>query len=93
MGEQITLWNNANFNWDGNPHTWDYIVSQFGKSKSSRWKDDKDKKKRKEVIKLVMWRKGIKIYDEAKEVENIELYIDDIKLIAEEIKRNVQIIY
>ena len=40
-----------------------------------------------------MWRKGIKVYDESKEVKNIKLYADDIKLIAEEIKRNVQIIH
>ena len=36
---------------------------------------------------------NIKIYDESKEVKNIKAYADDIKIIAEEIKRNVQIIY
>ena len=86
------LWDNATFIWNSNPHTWDYVVEQI-KGGKNKWKKDKDKKKRKEVIKLVMWRKGIKVYDEAKEVENIELYIDDIELIAEEIKRNVQIIH
>ena len=40
-----------------------------------------------------MERKGIKIYDETKEIKNIEIYLDDIKIIAEEIKRNVQIIH
>jgi hypothetical protein len=88
-------WNKAEFKWESNPHTWDYVVEQIkgGANKRNKWKKDKDKKKRKEVIKLVMWRKGIKVYDEAKEIENIELYIDDIELIAEEIKRNVQIIH
>ena len=37
--------------------------------------------------------KKIKVYDEKKEIQNIELHIDDIKLIAEELKKNVQIIY
>jgi hypothetical protein len=86
------LWDNATFIWDSSLHTWDYVVQQIEGGKS-KWKGDKDKRKRKEVIKLVMWRKGIKVYDEAKEIENIELYIDDIKLIAEEIKKNVQIIH
>ena len=37
--------------------------------------------------------KGIKLYDEKKEVKNIKAYANDVKLIAEEIKRNVQIIH
>ena len=40
-----------------------------------------------------MWYKGIEVYDEKKEIENIELHINDIKLMAEEIKKNVQIIH
>ena len=35
--------------------------------------------------------KGWNKYD--KDIQNIEIYLDDIKLIAEEIKRNVQIIH
>ncbi len=92
-------WNKAEFKWNENPHIWNLVVEILdeikggGISSKPKWEKDKDKKKRKQVIKLVMWRKGIKVYDEEKEVENIELYIDDIELIAEEIKRNVQIIY
>ena len=37
--------------------------------------------------------KGIKIYDEKKEIKNIKAYAKDVELIAEEIKRNVQIIH
>ena len=91
-------WNKAEFKWENNPHLWNLVeevLSEIkgGASRKKKWKKDQDKKKRKEVIRLVMWRRVIKVYDEAKEIENIELYIDDIEIIAEEIKRNVQIIY
>ena len=51
------------------------------------------KEKKKKYIRLIMDFKGIKVYDERKEVKNIKAYAKDVKLIAEEIKRNVQIIY
>ena len=38
-----------------------------------------------------MWRKGIKIYDEKKEVKNIKNHIKDIKLIAEELKSKIKV--
>ena len=87
-------WENADFNWDFNDHYWNLVevISIITGGKNWR-KRDKDKKKRREVIRLLMWRKGIKVYDEKKEIENIELHIDDIKLIAEELKKNVQIIH
>ena len=88
-------WSEANFYWNSNPHYWVTVINviehQGGKNK---WKKhDKDKSKRREVIRLLMWRKGIKIYDEEKEIKNIAMHIEDIKLIAEELKKNVQIIY
>jgi sirohydrochlorin ferrochelatase len=90
-------WNKANFLWNENSHLWSRVVDEVVEeivSGGKNWKKrDKDKKKRREVIKLLMWRKGIKVYDEKKEVENIELHIDDIKLMAEELKKNVQIIH
>ena len=51
------------------------------------------REKKKKFIRLIMDFKGIKIYDERKEVKNIKAYAKDVKLIAEEIKKNVQIIY
>ena len=89
-------WNNADFKWDDNPHLWNLVeeIIEEVESGGRNWKKrDKDKKKRKKVIRLLMWRKGIKVYDEDKEVENIKIYIDDIKLMAEELKKNVQIIH
>lgn len=54
---------------------------------------DLPKQKKKKYIRLIMDFKGVKVYDERKEVKNIKAYAKDVKLIAEEIKRNVQIIY
>ena len=55
--------------------------------------DDLPDVKKKKYIRLIMDFKGIKVYDEKKEVRNIKAYAKDVKLIAEEIKRHVQIIH
>ena len=88
-------WNNADFKWDNNPYLWNLVEEVIAEIEGGgNWRRrDRDKKKRRQVIRLLMWRKGIKVYDEEKEIENIELHVDDIKLIAEELKKNVQIIH
>ena len=92
-------WNNANFLWNDNSHLWNLVeevlvdIQSGGKSSRNRAEQKKWEEKKKKVIRLVMYRKNIKVYDEKKEVKNIEHHIEDIKLIAEELKRNVQIIY
>tara|TARA_R100000951_G_scaffold8014_1_gene7324 strand:+ start:91 stop:375 length:285 start_codon:yes stop_codon:yes gene_type:complete len=90
-------WDKANFTWNNNSNLWndvnDVISSIEGRSKANRKKDKKLEEKKRKVIRLVMERRGIKVYDETKEIQNIEIYLDDIKIIAEEIKRNVQIIH
>ena len=96
MAIKVFTWANADFKWNNNPHLWNLVqeVIEEVEAGGKNWrKRDKDKKKRKEVILLVMWRKGVQVYDEKKEIENIDLHIDDIKLIAEELKKDVQIIY
>ena len=96
MAIKVFTWANADFKWNNNPHLWNLVqeVIEEVEAGGKNWrKRDKDKKKRKEVIRLVMWRKGVQVYDEKKEIENIDLHIDDIKLIAEELKKDVQIIY
>jgi len=95
MANNIT-WDTANFKWNDNDHIWNdvqEVIESIEGGRSSKKKDKKLEAKKLKVIRLVMERKGIKIYDETKEVENIEIYLDDIKIIAEEIKRNVQIIH
>tara|TARA_R110001592_G_scaffold204278_1_gene454353 strand:- start:596 stop:907 length:312 start_codon:yes stop_codon:yes gene_type:complete len=93
-------WEQASFDWTEESSTYINLVwgevfdiMIHGRSWSNWKKKDKNKKKQKQVIRLLMWKKGIKIYDENKEVEKIDLYLDDIKIIAEEIKTNVQIIH
>ena len=47
--------------------------------------------KKKKLIRLIMYRKGIEVYDESKEVKNIDVHIDDIKTIIKEAKIHMQI--
>ena len=94
-------WDKANFKWDSNPHKWDLvelieeIISATTNAGDSVPKvlDDLPKETKKKFIRLIMEYKGIKVYDEKKEVKNIKVYAKDVKIIAEEIKRNVQIIH
>ena len=89
-------WDMADIEWNDNSYLWNLVQEVVAEVEAGgkNWrKRDKDKKKRKQVIRLLMWYKGIEVYDEKKEIENIALHIDDIKLMAEEIKKNVQIIH
>jgi hypothetical protein len=99
MGTKIK-WENANFKWNINPHLWNLveeIVSTVGTGGDGVGVPTKlaelPKEKKKKFIRLIMEYKGIKIYDEKKEIKNIKAYAKDVELIAEEIKRNVQIIH
>jgi len=93
-------WKDADFKWNDNPHKWNLVelieeVISDGISGDAvpRKLDELPKEKKKRFIRLLMEYKGIKVYDEKKEVKNIKAYAKDVKLIAEEIKRNVQIIH
>ena len=98
MATTIT-WDNADFKLNDNPHKWDLveiiedIVYDVGGGGVPKKLDELPKEKKKKFIRLIMEYKGIKIYDEKKEIKNIKAYATDVKLIAEEIKRNVQIIH
>ena len=106
MAQYCYTWEKADFDWNIAPsdliedrYTWDNVCKVVDEVideiiSGGEWGPrDEDRKKRRQVIRLLMWRKGIKVYDEKKEIENINLYIDDIKIIAEELKKDVQIIY
>ena len=96
MAINVIKWNQADIKWNNNSHLWNLVqevIAEVAAGGKNWRKRDKDKKKRKEVIRLLMWYKGIEVYDEKKEIENIALRINDIKLMAEEIKKNVQIIH
>jgi hypothetical protein len=95
---ELIKWDNADFKWEDNPHLWDLveIISDITSASGEviPVKLEKlDKKKKKKLVHLIMHRNGIKIYDEKKEVKNLHLKVKDIEIIAEEIKKHVQIIY
>ena len=97
MATKIT-WDKADFKWDINPHLWNLVEELVisagdGGDAVPRKLEELPKEKKKKFIRLIMEYKGIKIYNERKEIKNIKAYAKDVKLIAEEIKRNVQIIH
>ncbi len=53
--------------------------------------DALEKEKKKKLIRLIMYRKGIEVYDESKEVKDIDVHIDEIKNIIEEAKIKLQV--
>ena len=96
----LIKWNKADFKWNDNEHLWSDVeeviedIVSGGKSASRRAQERKKfEEKQKKVIRLVMYRKNIKIYDEKKEIKSIDSHIEEIKLISEELKKHVQIIH
>jgi|TARA_R100000149_G_C5735302_1_gene52047 hypothetical protein len=91
MATPIT-WNEANFNWDNNPHTWDEVqlvieaVEALGGGgvieDDMPWMKNQDKKKR--LIKLICKVQG-KTIKEEKEIQDYKIKISDIKLLAEKV--------
>jgi len=88
-------WNNSLYNWDQLNQYWNLVLlltnanGEIDPSLISKL----DKNKKKSLVRLIMHINNVKVYDEEKEVKNLEHKIEDIKIIAEEIKNNVQIIY
>ena len=91
MATPIT-WNEANFNWDNNPHTWDEVqlvievVKALGgggvMEEDMPWMKNQDTKKR--LVKLICKVQG-KTIKEEKEIQNYKVKISDIKLLAEKV--------
>ena len=88
----IIEWHKAGFLCNINPHIWN-LVKEIAAASGGKKLKNLSREDKKKVIRLIMKWKDIKVYDERKEIKNIELHIDNIKLIAEELKKNVQIIY
>ena len=91
MATPIT-WNEANFKWNDNPHTWDEVllvieaVEALGGGgvieDDMPWMKDQDKKKR--LVKLICKVQG-KTIKEEKEIQNYKIQVSDIKLLAEKV--------
>lgn len=96
-------WEDATFTWEaatGDGYTWDDVVliqevAEIAQGDSGDWQTGLselpgDKKKR--LVRLIMRRKGIKMYDESKEVSNITARVEDIKVIIKEVKAKVELV-
>jgi hypothetical protein len=91
MATPIT-WNEANFKWNDNPHTWDEVllvieaVEALGgggvMEEDMPWMKDQDTKKR--LVKLICKVQG-KTIKEEKEIQDYKIKVSDIKLLAEKV--------
>ena len=89
MATPIT-WNEANFKWNNNPHTWDevlLVIEAVGgggvMAEDMPWTQFKDEKK-KRLIKLICKVQGKTIREE-KEIQDYKIKVSDIKLLAKEV--------
>ena len=89
MATPIT-WNEANFKWNDNPHTWDevlLVIEALGgggvMAEDMPWTQFKDEKK-KRLIKLICKVQGKTIREE-KEIQDYKIKVSDIKLLAKEV--------
>ena len=89
MATPIT-WNEANFKWNNNPHTWDevlLVIEAVGgggvMAEDMPWPQFKDEKK-KRLIKLICKVQG-KTFKEEKEIQDYKIKVSDIKILAEKV--------
>ena len=85
-------WNEANFNWNDNPHTWDEVLLVIEVVKAlggggvieedMPWIKNQDTKKR--LVKLICKVQG-KTIKEEKKIQDYKIKISDIKLLAEKV--------
>ena len=66
------------------------IEVAHGDSEQALEKLPEDKKKK--LVRLIMKRKGIKVYDEYKEIKNIQAKVEDVNIIIKEVKAKVELI-
>ena len=96
-------WEDATFKWEsasGDGFTWDdcVLIQEVAEAIELAQGDSElalktlPEDKKKKLIRLIMKRKGIKIYDESKEVNNITAKVKDIKVIIKEVKAKVELI-
>ena len=93
-------WEDATFKWEaatGDGYTWDDVVlisELAAQCDSGNWQtglSELPEEKKKKLVRLIMRRKGIKLYDEYKEVSNITARVEDIKVIIKEVKAKVRV--
>ena len=90
----LITWDNANFAWDNNPHTWDDVVlikEAIGgggvMTEDMPWMkwDDTDERKKK-LVKLILKVHGNTITEsKQKEIKQYKIKARDIKLVVKEV--------
>jgi len=81
--------------WDDNPYTWDEveliqeILDAAGTISTSKVIHELPPEKKKKLIRLILKRKGIKMYDEQKEIKNIEITVEDVELLIKEVRAQI----
>ena len=98
FGSKIT-WDKAAILWNDNSYEWHdvrEILQDLAKGHPYRLPEELDKlddKKKKKLVRLIMYLNDVEVYDESKEIKNIKAYVEDVKILVEEVKKNVQIIH
>ena len=90
-------WEAATFKWDeasGDGYNWDdvILIKEIWTGDTSRAIEALPVEKKKKLVRLVMRRKGIKLYDEYKEVSDITARVKDIQVIINEVKAKVELV-
>jgi len=90
-------WDDAKFTWDsasGDGYKWDDVVliKEIWTGDTYDAVESLPEEKKKKLVRLIMRRKGIKLYDEYKELSTITAKVEDIKIIIKEVKAKVELI-
>jgi len=100
MSQNITkiTWESADFNWGNNPYSWNDVAlieeitrDNTGSSGVRKRVDKLEVKKKKRLVQLIMRKKGIKVYDGSKIInEDIKINIKDVEMIIKDVKAQIQ---
>ena len=99
-------WEDATFKWEsasGDGFTWDDCVliqevadaveaAEVAQGDSGLALEKLPEEKKKKLVRLIMKRKGVKVYDQSKEVKNIRSKVKDVKIIINEVKAKVELV-
>jgi len=100
MSQNITkiTWESADFNWGNNPYSWNDVAlieeitsDNTGLSGVRKRVDKLEVEKKKRLVQLIMRKKGIKVYDGSKIInEDIKINIKDVEMIIKDVKAQIQ---
>ncbi len=94
FGSKIT-WNQANFDWDKNPYTWEevrFVILLTGYGADVIESLEQDNNKKQKFIKLVCKVKGIETYSGQKTVNtDIKITTADVNLVIEQVMRKINL--